>query len=433
VRKQFTSENRTDCSRILRIAGLIVPAAVCLILTLPASAGPARTIDAATLRAGAMEHHPTVVAARAAMEQALAARQGSGSWPDPDLEGRLLRKDGGDSEVEASLRFALPWSGRLAAARRAADLGLDRARLQLETARYRAAIEADRLIARLAWARSLVELHTSLALRSSEQAGLAAQRQEANLADPLEVSLVLADAARDRRALVRSRNSESAITAALRLLAGLPPGEDRIETVTLDWQPRELRREPILEMAREHGPTLADARLQMERAGEEVKQAGRARLPDLHLGPAVQREESGTSWGLAIGVPIPLFGRTRAGLQAARARHQGTEEALELENRALPVQVATLLDRLAALEEELAELNGDAATASEQAFHLAQARWTAGNLDVLHLLSAHRAFAEIRMDRLNTLLQLRETWLDLSLAVGRRLEGAHDPAATETE
>jgi outer membrane protein TolC len=162
-----------------------------------------------------------------------------------------------------------------------------------------------------------------------------------------------------------------------------------------------------------------------------VKEAGRARLPDLRLGPAVQREVIGTSWGLALAVPLPLFGRTRADFAAARARQQGAEHAFELESRSLPVRVDILLDRLRALEQALEELSGEAAEATDQAFRLAQARWSTGTFDVLHLISAHRAFADIRIERLNTLLQLRETWLDLSLAVGRPLHSANDAAATE--
>jgi len=422
--------HRWSRCRILERARFFLPLALGLVVAAAAWSG--EVLATGDVRALIVEHHPEVAAARAVLQEADAVRRGSGRWPNPELEGRLLRKGDGNPEVEAALRFSIPWSGRLAAAGRAAELDVDLARFHLETAQHRAAVEADRLLARLAWSRSLVDLHQSLADRSAEQAGLAAQRQEANLADPLEVSLVLADAARDRRALVRSLNREATITATLRLLAGLPPGEGSVETAPLDWRPLNVGLEAVLERAREHGPALTAARLRLERAGEETTRASRARMPDLHLGPAVQRESSETSWGLVVGIPLPLFGRTRADLQAAQARQLGAEITLERENRALPVRVETLLAKLEALEQELADLSGVAATASEQAFRLARARWTSGTLDVLHLLSAHRAFAEIRRERLDTLLQLRETWLDLSLAVGRPLETADDPAPTET-
>ncbi len=378
-----------------------------------------------------VERHPDVAAARADLGVAEAQRRSAGSWSDPELEGRILWNGDGGSELEGALRFPLPWSGRLASARNAADLGVALARLDLETTIHRAGVEADRQLARLAWARSLVELHEALSARSSEQARLAVQRRDANIADPLEVSLVLADAARDRRALIDFRNEEYTILSMLCLLAGLPPGETGIGSTPLDWESPVLERETLLELARESGPELADARLRLEQSGHEVKAAGRARLPDLRLGPSVQREELSTSWGLALGIPLPLFGRTRADLDAAQARQQGAADALDLEQRALPVRVETLLARLRALEQELGELSGEAADATAQAFRLAQARWSTGTFDVLHLISAHRAFAEIRIERLNTLLQLRETWLDLSLAVGRPLTTADETAATE--
>jgi outer membrane protein TolC len=416
-----------------RICGCLLTLSLCL--TAAALAGaewPAAPLKAVELRARIVDRHPQVVAARAALEEARALQRGAGSWSDPELEGRLLRHGNGDTEIEGALRFAIPWSGRLAAARQAARLAVELARLDFETARHRAAVETDRLLARLSCSRSLVELHQSLSARSSEQARLAAQRQAANIADPLDVSLVLADAARDRRALIESRSEEDAITSTLLLLADVPSRAEAIETVPLHWDPPALQRDVLLDRAREQGPELAAARLRLERTAEDVKRAGRARLPDLRLGPAVQREVIGTSWGLALGLPLPLFGRTRADLQAARARRQGAAEALDLEDRALPLRVDTLLARLESLEQQLSELSGEAAEATEQAFRLARIRWSTGTIDVLHLLSAHRAFAEMRIERLETLLQLHETWFDLSLAVGEPLDAAHLSAAEET-
>jgi len=413
--------------RLFSIPGL----ALFMLSPVLAWATPENSVTTTALLERAAERHPAVATARMALEQAEALRRGEVSWPDPDLEGRLLWDGNGETELEAALRFAIPWGGRLFASRRAADLEVALARLDLATARHGAMVQAERLLARLAWARARAELHQALADRSSEQADLARRRRDASLADPLEVSLVLADAARDRRALIESNNHETSIRAELLLLAQLPP-ETSIEAPPLSRVPETRNREALLELARTRTPELAAARLRLEQAEERASAAKRARIPDLRLGPALTRDGGGTSWGLSVGIPLPLFGRTRAGLDAARAAHRGAEESLALERLALPVQVDLLLERLQALEHQLAELGGDTADAAEQAYRLARARWNSGKLDVLHLISAHRAFAEIRIERLDTLLQLRETWLDLSLAVGMPLDGMDDRAVTES-
>lgn len=423
-------KRREDQGGIFGCGGPLWPALLILVAVAGTAAADA-TISAEGARQLIVDRHPAVVAARAALERAEASGKGRTAWSDPELDGRLLWDGDDETALEAALRFAIPWSGRLSAVRRAADLEIELARLGLEMARAEAEVEADRLLARLAWSRSLIELRRSLADRSSEQAGLARQRQRASLADPLDVSLVLADAARDRRALIEGRNREASISARLLLLAQLPV-ETEIEVAPLTWTPRIPDREVLLALARDYGSALAAARLRLARAVEEVSAASRARVPDLHVGPALTREGGESSWGLSVGIPLPVFPRTRAGLASARAGLRGAEATLHLEEQALPVRVGLFLDRLAALQDQLDELEGEAAVAAEQAFRLAQARWNAGKIDVLHLLSAHRAFAEIRIERLETMLQLRETWLDLSLAVGLppdRLSGLND---TET-
>jgi len=389
-----------------------------------------RVLDADTIGSLVLEHHPAVVTAASALEQAIYRERATGSWPDPELEARILSDGDGGSNLEGALRFPIPVNGRLAAHRRAAAIETDLARLDFTAAQQVAIAETYRHLARLAWARSLVALHESLALRSTEQAELARQRQQANLADPLEVSLVLADAARDRRALVEHRTQQAAIEAELLLLAGVTWGEAIIETQELTWSTRTLDREAILAQARSFSPALAGATMRLARDKKRVTAAERGRWPGLVLGPALTREGGESAWGVAVGLELPIFGRTRAELDEARAGLLGAESVRDLEQRALPVRVNLLLNRLGALETELAELSGNAASAAEQAFRLARARWTAGTLDVLHLLSAHRAFAEMNIDRLDTLLQLHETWLDLQLAVGRPPAVA-DPAGPD--
>jgi len=77
------------------------------------------------------------------------------------------------------------------------------------------------------------------------------------------------------------------------------------------------------------------------------------------------------------------------------------------------------MNRLKSAETEMDELIGEATGALEGALEVAEARYSAGKLDVLRLLSVHRAFAELKLDYLDLLLAQREALIDLERVVGR--------------
>jgi outer membrane protein TolC len=59
----------------------------------------------------------------------------------------------------------------------------------------------------------------------------------------------------------------------------------------------------------------------------------------------------------------------------------------------------------------------------QQAQSLAQKRYASGKLDVLRLLSVHRAAAQLQLQRLDLLHDLQVAVIDVGALVGRPLAG----------
>lgn len=373
----------------------------------------------AEVRRLAAANHPGVLAARAKVAEAKAHLGSAGAWPNPELEGRVLFDSDGRAEGEGALLFTLPLGGRIGAAKEQALAELDLARVDLAAARKRAMLQADRLLNRLAQAEARLALFESLAKRSRQYASLAKSRKEASMADPLDVALVLADAAGDRRAVARTRTEIAAVKQKLRLLLKMAPEE-------ADFNVRPLVRlgltespDQLIKAALTQRPELLRARLGLILADRRAARAAAERAPDLQLGPALQAREESVAVGFILAIPLPVFSTGSGPYREALAAREGAREEYRQAAREAVSRVREKMNRLESTQAELDELIGEAAGALEGALEVAEARYGAGKLDVLRLLSVHRAFSELKLDYLDLLLLQREVLIDLERAVGR--------------
>ncbi|MFC1654491.1 TolC family protein [Myxococcota bacterium] len=385
----------------------------------PAEGTGGHSLKPAEVRRLAVANHPAVMAAQAKVAQAQAHLGTAAAWPNPELEGRVLFDLDGRAEGEGALLFTLPLGGRIGAAREQAVAEFDLARVGLATARKRAMLQADRLLSRLAQAEARLALFESLAKRSRQYASLAKSRRAASMADPLDVALVLADAAGDRRAVTRARTEIASIKQKLRLLLGLAPAEADFNVPQSARQ--ELLESPdqLIKAALAHRPELLQARLELVLTDRRVARATAERVPDLQLGPVVEAREDSVAFGFMLSIPLPLLQTSSGPYREALAAREGAREAYRQAARDAVDRVREEMNRLKSAETELDELIGEATIALEGALEVAEARYSAGKLDVLRLLSVHRAFAELKLDYLDLLLAQREALIDLERAVGR--------------
>ncbi len=263
-----------------------------------------------------------------------------------------------------------------------------------------------------------MSLLEELATRSAELAELARQRRAAAVADPLDVSLILADAARDRRAFLEAREEVDLYEAELRAMAGVP-----VSLYTL--QPSPLRRVVLVESgdlveeARRQGDAWVAAHLRLRQAEGELSRSRAGLAPRLRLGPALVSGPDEAALGVAAGMGVPLLGGEGAELRAARARRDGAASALEAEGRYTLLLIDAQRRRLHTLELQQVALEGEARAAAAEALELARSRYEAGRFDVLLLLSAHRAHASVEAELLDLRLAHVEALLELERLVGR--------------
>jgi cobalt-zinc-cadmium efflux system outer membrane protein len=379
-------------------------------------------LEAPALRRLVLERHPAILAARAELAAAEAGVSAAGAWPNPELEGRYLFSGEAEGELEASLTITPPISGRLIAARSAARVERGMAELALESARHDALIQVDELLASLEHHRQHAALAAEVAGSSAQLADLVQQRRAAALADPLEVSIVLAEAARDAAEAAAIQAEREVVRGRLCAMAGLEPERTAFYPPPLEPMRLEEDRASLLAAAAEHSAPWVLARMELERAEWTAREASRARIPEPSLGPAVTGDPEQTSLGLVVAVPIPLLAPGTASYRAARAQRDAAHQRLIAAERETRREIDALLSRLVSLEAALASLTDSSLGSARQAARLARERYGAGQLDVLHLQSAQRAWAGLETDTLDLFLAIRHTQLALERRVGRPLQ-----------
>jgi TolC family type I secretion outer membrane protein len=292
-------------------------------------------------------------------------------------------------------------SGTVAAARAAAvaldlthNATLQNVALQVESAYFN--YQAQRgLVA--AFQLSVAEADTNLAsARQRNRAGVA------TIADVLQAETLLAQAQLD---LETAQGNFAVARGTLATAMGLPANARYGLAPTNDTIPVALAAadvDTLINRALANRPDLAAARVQIEQAQAEVRVARSAELPSVSLGSTFshpyssQPNASGYTYGLTLGVAIPIFNlarpynvmaaRAQVDVSSARAGLLRTQVAQEVYSSYFQLQTAT--QRVRTSDVLLAS-----ATRSEEA---ARARYRGGVGTILDLVTAQAALANAR-------------------------------------
>jgi cobalt-zinc-cadmium efflux system outer membrane protein len=246
----------------------------------------------------------------------------------------------------------------------------------------------------------------------------------------------------DQRLEVQRESAEIALTEAEELyrsdlralgaLLKLTPAEAerlRVRGSLHDRSPAPLTGEPLLRLALGSRPDLAAYRLGIRRAEADVGLALANRHPDIYLlyQPYTFQDDSplglksAHSWGVGLGVPLPLFNRNQGNVRRARLNvSQALVELAAVEDRVeLEVRQA---ERLYTITRTAVERIERSLLPKARAEHArVNALYLAGKADELAFLTAEHDFDQIVRQYRDTLVRHRRAMLRLNTAVGVRV------------
>jgi cobalt-zinc-cadmium efflux system outer membrane protein len=388
----------------------------------------------------ALERNRDIIAARLDVQAAEVERVAARLYPNPELSYTYANIVLGDANTTnpgprpgafdqgvqtiAISQVLDVWSKR-GARTRAADLGIQEARLQLEDAVREVAHSVRSAFADVLREQSEFELAQSIRARYDETVRLSTARFRAGDISENELRKIELES-------LKYRNAEIDADLELRLarnkfaaLLGFGPYA-ALPSVAAEGPPERAPLLPpaLVERALRERPDLRAARAGRQKAEASLRAARREALPDPQVGVAYTHDDFQVSGdnpntlALTLSLPLPVFDRNQAGIGKANVemrRNENTEARLLVE---IERDVADAVRRAERARALLDALEGGMLARADAALRAAEKSYKAGAISLLELLEAQRTWIETQAQHLRTQYDYRQAAIDVAYAVG---------------
>ncbi len=368
--------------------------------TLPARAAEAWSLS--NLVSRTLAHHPALRAEGHAVRAEKARARVAAVRADPRLvfEVEDLPADDaawGAAQRTVSLIQEVPGPGRRQRGREAAAAGVVQA--EVEEAAVRAGLARD---VWRAWADALATLRRVHAATANQQAAQDLQRiaergQQAGAWGEAEVLAAQAEAELAALTTQEAERQQAQALRALGLLAGVSVAAGQLDPAQLDTLPAAA--------AGGEAPAVRQARAELAQRTAALRVAESAGVPDIELsaglGWAAETGDRLVEFG--VGLPLPLSGRRRGAVDAAREEQLAAEAALEAAQaeaaagaEAVRAELGAAQARVAAYRSRLLPLARQSFAAAEQSFEAGRTGWST-------VVEARRALARVESEQIEHL------------------------------
>ena len=174
-------------------------------------------------------------------------------------------------------------------------------------------------------------------------------------------------------------------------------------------------------------PDLAADQARRRRADSEVKLNRALRYPNLTVGvqsertEAVQGADDRSTFGVGLGVTLPIWNHNQGGIALAQA-DLGRAEARERQReRMIRTEVESALRQFQVSAERLNAVRTGLLPRAEESRTIAEALYQEGATSLLQLLDAQRAFSEARLRAHQIFFEYQVSRSLLDRAVGTEL------------
>ncbi|MDI1250030.1 MAG: TolC family protein [Lacunisphaera sp.] len=341
-----------------------------------------------------LAHNPEIAFYEAEIDAAQAGQRAAGARANPELSLSVGRKRvtdpagvlaGEGTAWSVSLSQTFEWPGRLSLRKAIANRDLDLAELGL--ARFKAALanRARTLAYGLHAAHERAAAAAAVAARYQALRELFLAREPGGITPLLEARVIEAQELTLQQRATDARLAAQAAVVEFNQLRGLPVD------APLTLAPAKLAlgsapdRAVALAAARENTFEFRAARIELEQQGLVVSLARGEGRPGFTVSPYLSQESAGDkvqTLGLGLSLPLPVGGRTGAGIAAAEARRRQAGTAVLVAQRTMERAVITSTHRLAAKLAEAAAWSPDAARRFRDAAELADRHYRLGAVPI---------------------------------------------------
>ncbi len=379
----------------------------------------------ADARQRAVRDNPSYLASRETVAMASGARRQAGlpSFnPDLSLEWPgLLRGGAGEFELALTQEWEVAGQGRLR--RRAADIGVDRARSEVTDAARLVVADAS-----MAWYRAFAaQRRRELAERQREYHEQLLEATRAQLREgeisAMDANLVELEAGRARTRLLAAQREAGAADLALKRVTGLSIEQDLrlADAGTLPPlpDPALLSEDSLIRLALSVRADLAATTATVRESDARTTLARREALPNLRTSLLTRREsEQGAAhFGLGVGITLPFLNRNQGETAQFEAAARQARYLADAVTAQVQVEVVTALRAYRLASEEVAVFTADVLGPAQRNEALLTEAFRAGRMSLPTLLLLRNELLDAQQDYWLAWLAQREALVDLETAI----------------
>ena len=387
-----------------------------VLLLLAAAFCPAQEpLTLAAVEAIALERHPSLRKARAAVVAAEARRRQAGRYPNPtigavgdELSNRVPEIRGG--EVGAFIEQRIVTGGKLSLDQKVHEHQRTAAEAEMEAEQLRLLNRVRGYFYANLAAQRLVTLQQQLLDLANEAVGISRELANIGQADLPDVLQSEIEAQSASMALEQARLERDALWHRLAAAVGdtsLPPQALAGELEALP----ELEQQAAIERILAESPELDRAAAEIARAEASIARERAEVVPDIkasggfRYNPAtfIRGEAIGRQGFFQVGVDIPLFDRNRGGIAAARAELEHAEADAEAVKLSLHDRLAVAYGQYAAASALAGRYRDEMLPRAQEAYRLYLEAFRRMAAAYPQALIAQRNLFELQRDYVRTL------------------------------
>lgn len=367
----------------------------------------------------ALEHNPSLSAARRELEAAQGPVIQGQARPNPELSYSVEDVRSANRTHTWQINVPVELGGKRAARVQAAERARVQAQADLDqqVATVRANVAAAFFEALAAQERvQLTQDSVGLGKAATEAV---AKRVLAGKVSPVEESKarVAESSARMEwvQAVSERRNAQARLQAALGRWDTVPARlEGRIDGLpaTPEWATVQAR---LVD-----SPTMVKARLDVERLQALAELEHAKRVPDVTLSAGVKRgrELERNQIVLGVSVPLPLFDRNQGNVLEALKREEKARDELRAVELRMRTEALQAHEKLRALEQEMASLQREVLPGAKAVYDAAAMGFEYGKFSFLEVLDAQRTYFAAKAQYLQVLTQAHQAAAELDRLMG---------------
>ncbi len=398
----------------------------------PSPSIPVASTTLEALVAEVVEGNPELNFYRAEIAAAKGERRTAAAWANPELSASLGRKQvrgGGLSDEglawSVGVQQTIEWPGRIPLRKALANHQVQLAELGL--AQFKAALagRARALACSMFAAQEKEAAVREVAERFEQLREVLVQRDPAGLTPLLETRIIEATELTVKRKLSEAALAAQTAMLELNQLRGVP------WTNTLRLEPASLaftnapNMGALLAATHTNNFDLRMRQSEVEQQGFKVSLARKEGYPAFTVGPYFSQERAGDreqQAGVAVSLPLPLWNRSKGGVEVAEARQRQAETSLLVLQREIERKVVAAALTYETKLREMAKWRADSLAEFRKAAELADRHYRLGAVPIATYVELQKQYLEAVEALLDTKREALEAGLELQRLTGLEFE-----------